>query len=501
MSATTSIDHAVSGFLRHRFVRALAGSWVVLTIVGLLSVTAWAAATQKTADAAELAGVGLGVVLVLILFLGPIFLITAIGGAIVDGVHRRLVALAALPVLGIVLAVSLVVGLYLIAEFFGLAPPTNFEATDAAPKSVQIWSLIVLMALSTLMAWEGVWWAWWQLTTSREGFLAARGFRPPPWRLVSTFRRQIGLPPFISNFGRGRVGLTLLYFGEAALNAGLVSLVMLPIFIFSPSRDPGQHEGEVIAVAVLAALFLLNLFRAGRIIDWLADRRAAKIYQDVREWDARAPILFLRAFDQDDAKLPALTRDWFVKFPSGVGSPRTPDEILLEHASPYGPVIAVGDPRDPTPPLGAARIFAPGQGLAWQDIVKGLVGGSRAIVMCPKDTQGVKWELETIANLGARARTIYLANPELPADTNERLFARLAPDGAPPATPQGQAPVAAFIDPKLGWRVLTTSKPPCVQTYVVGLNIALRAMFGEAKLGRMSYKPKGTPEAQVARAA
>jgi hypothetical protein len=470
--------------------------------VGLLGLIVSAVAAQKAlADAAALAGVGLGVALVLILFLAPIFLMTAIGGAIVDSVHRRLVALAALPVLGMVLVVSPAVAFYLIAEAFGLVPPTDFEANAVAPRSVQIWSLAALTTLSTLMAWEGVWWAWWQLTTSREGFLAARGFRPPPWRLVSTFRRQIGLPPFISNFGRGRIGLTLLYFGEATLNAGIVSLVMLPVFMFSPAQDPSQREGEVIAVAVLAALFLLNLFRAGRIIDWLADRRAAKIYQDVRDWDARAPILFLRAFDQDDAKLPALTRDWFVKFPSGVGSPRTPDEILLEHASPYGPVIAIGDPRDPTPPLGAARIFAPGQGLAWQDIVKALVAASKAIVMCPKDTEGVKWELETIASMGARARTIYLANPELPAETNDRLFARLAPDGAAPAIPQGQAPVAAFVDPKLGWRVLTTSKPPCLQTYVIALNMALRAMFGEAKLERMSYKTKRTAEAEVARAA
>jgi hypothetical protein len=177
-----------------------------------------------------------------------------------------------------------------------------------------------------------------------------------------------------------------------------------------------------------------------------------------------------------------LTRDPFLKFPAGVGSARTPDEILLEHASPYGPVIAIGDPRDPTPPLGAARVHAPGEGLAWQDIVKGLVSASKAVVICPKDTEGVKWELGLIERAGARDRTIYLANPELPAATNESLFARLAPQGAPPALANGQAPIAAFVDPKQGWRVLVTSKRPCVQTYVIALNMALQAMFGEARL-------------------
>jgi hypothetical protein len=165
-----------------------------------------------------------------------------------------------------------------------------------------------------------------------------------------------------------------------------------------------------------------------------------------------------------------------------VGSPRTPDEILLEHASPYGPVVAIGDPRDPTPPLGAARVHAPGEGLAWQEIVKGLVSASKAVVICPKDTEGVKWELDLIERAGARDRTIYLANPELQAATNESLFARLAPQGALPALASGQAPIAAFVDPKQGWRVLATSKPPCVQTYVIALNMALQAMFGEARL-------------------
>jgi hypothetical protein len=102
--------------------------------------------------------------------------------------------------------------------------------------------------------------------------------------------------------------------------------------------------------------------------------------------------------------------------------------------------------------------------------------------MCPKDTEGVKWELDLIERAGARERTIYLANPELSAATNETLFARLAPGSAPPELAKGQAPIAAFVDPGQGWRVLTTSKRPCVQTYVIALNMALRSMFGEARL-------------------
>jgi hypothetical protein len=488
MSATFSIDRAVSGFLRHRFIRAMGASWIALILVGLLAMVVYSAASNFRTDpvlglVAVLGYVVAAPIMLVVVFL-PTILLTAIGGAVVDSVHRRLAALIALPACLTISLAALLLVVGLVHDLF-VPRPSAQPAQDLA--------LIAFMALAGLTALEGAGWAWWQLTASREEFLAARGYRPPPWNLFSTFPRQLGLPPFISYMGGRRGSIVLLYFAEALLNAGVVCLLLLPFLFIALPADGNftsveDREGFVFAISLLAGLLLLNLFRAGRIIDWLADRRATRLYQDVRDWDARAPVLFLRAFDQDRARLPALTRDPFVKFPSGVGRPRTLDEILLEHASCYGPVIAVGDPRDPVPPLGAARVFAPDEGQSWREIVAALVGASKAVVICPNDTEGVRWELDLIASAGARPRTIYLANPEIPAAASEILFARLAPEGAVPVLPKRQKTIAAFVDPKGGWRVLTTSRRPCLQTYVIALNMALQALLGEAKPSRVVFR-------------
>ena len=68
--------------------------------------------------------------------------------------------------------------------------------------------------------------------------------------------------------------------------------------------------------------------------------------------------------NQDDDRVPVTGGDVFARWPAGISRSRTLDEVLLEHGSPYGPVLAIGDPRDPVPPLGAGA--RPGQARARQ---------------------------------------------------------------------------------------------------------------------------------------
>jgi hypothetical protein len=332
-----------------------------------------------------------------------------------------------------------------------------------------------------LIAYELARHAWWQLTTGAEGFSAVRGWRPPPWRLFTVLRRHLGLPSFISYVGRKRAIVSLLYLGVAILNLGLLMAFAIPMalkpgFEHEP-RDP-QAINPYVGLAVMTSLLLLNLFGAGSILGRGADGRTTKLYQGVREWDVREPIVFLRAFDQDDERLRAVSGDAFARWPAGVGRRRTLDEILLEHGSPYGPVIAIGDPRDPTPPLGAARVFVQSRDEAWKNVVSDLVRASKAIVMCPNDTEGVQWELDLLAKEGGRSQVIFLASPELSPDRSAALFGRLAPSGAVSLNLEPeQKPIAAFIQPGLGWRVIT-AKRLSVETYTAALNIGLQALFG-----------------------
>jgi hypothetical protein len=105
------------------------------------------------------------------------------------------------------------------------------------------------------------------------------------------------------------------------------------------------------------------------------------------------------------------------------------------------------------------------------------VNASKAIVMCPNDSEGVKWELSLIDQVDDWLCVIYLANPELAREANVALFESLAPQGEARAVKRGQTPIAAFMDSKRGWRVLTAHRPS-VEAYTIALNTALQARFG-----------------------
>jgi hypothetical protein len=466
-----SIDAATSGYIRHRFVRALAASALVTVVFGVLAAGLVGVAGALTTGALEeklLAPVVAVVVFVVLLL--PLLFLVGVMGALVDVLHRRIVGLA-------LLAAALAALVFTIA---GLATSIGIllgmEIDDGTGRPVTRIDAVWMSAFSLaglVISYEVFRHAWWQLSAAKEDFRAVRGWRPPPWRLLTTVRRHLGLPGFLSYVGRKRVTVTLLYFGVAVLNVGVIMLITLPP-MFAVLAEEGGEIGLYAMIAVMAALLLLNLLGAGALLARLADRRATKLYQNVREWDARAPIVFLRAFDQDTEMLRARGGDPLARWPAGVGRPRTLDEILLEHASPYGPVIAIGDPRDETPPLGAARVFVPGEGAGWQEVVRGLVGASKAVVMCPNRGEGVQWELDLIAEAGGQLRTIFLASPELDRDATLALFQRFVPD-MPEIKPK-HAPVAAFS--KDGeWRVLTTRRLG-VESYTAALNIALQASFG-----------------------
>lgn len=468
MTTARSIDAAANGYIRHRFVRALSASFVVGAVFSLLVIALGAVANAVRIGAWDQVAIApLGLLLILILFLLPIALVVGVLGAVVDALHRRLIGLAVFVFGGAMLFFCAASIFYAVAVLNGYLD----ENSDANVVNEALW-FGAFSVVAVLIGYQLVRQGWWQMTSRPDDFRAVRGWRPPAWRLFTSFRRHLGLPSFLSHVGRKRRVVSLLYFGVASLNLGLLMLLMLPVLIGFASDDPQINEPLV--YGIMGALLLLNVFGAGGLLAKLADTRATALYQNVREWDARAPIVFLRAFDQDAARLKARSGDVFARWPAGVGRSRTLDEILLEHGSPYGPVIAIGDPRDPTPPLGAARVFVPGEGNGWQDVVRGIAGASKAVVMCPNRGEGVQWELDLIAQAGGRLQVIFLASPELDRAATLELFKQLVPDML--EIDARQQAIAAY---EIGgaWLVLT-AKRLSVDSYTAALNTALQALFG-----------------------
>src|SRR5689334_11405963 len=353
MAEVESIDRAASGFLRLRFVRAISASWVVLFTLSVIFLVMASVAMARPDEADKV--VFLAVTGVTILLLIPIV------WALLDALPSQLSGFFGLVASVVLLLLCVALVAQGVSDQLHRAIMTDYDA-------VVVWMDIAVVALSTPIFAEGVGWSWWQMRASSSEFQAARGWRPSPWRMLSGLRIRMGLPAFISNFGRGRMSLSAIYFLIAVLNLGIVA------FLFAPALATYIPKNNILITPYLIvggflALPLLNVSGLGALLQRIASRRATKLYQDAREWDGRPPIVFLRAFDQDALKLKARAIDPIVKLPAGCGEPRTMDEILLEHASPYGPVIAIGDPRNPMPPLGAARVYVPDAGSGWQNIV------------------------------------------------------------------------------------------------------------------------------------
>lgn len=469
--STTSIDYAVSGFVRHRFVRAL---WASL-FVAVITWTTWGWLQTAIVNTAPDFSIGTTLLAAPFFLMFVAMIVFAIKFSVdaLQGMHRRVMAL-------------LLIGgwAYLFYLFATQLPkPIIWQGEDIGwdvraytpAQMVGAAATMVFRIAGVIVAIEALRQAFWQLTIDRERFLAARGWRPPTAIGNGSFRRSLGLPGFVSKFQHGGTRLALIYYLIALINVGLIAAPLSPFWLESVQAQWGETIVLYAAGGILVALVVLII--AGWALDRFAERFATKMYQGVRDWDRRAPVVFLRTFDQDDNRLRIRALDPIARLPAGIGRSRTMDEMLLEHASPYGPIIAIGDPRDSKLPLGAARIFVPGQGQAWQEWVRGIVEPAKAIVMSPNDTEGVKWELALLAQGEFAQRVIYLANPELPHETNTRLFASFAPGGAGPEIRRGQIPIAAFTDPEAGWRVIT-ARAASLEAYAIGLNLALQRLFG-----------------------
>lgn len=468
MTLATSIDSAANAYVRHRFVRAFTASYLVaVTFAMIVGLIAAVLIMLSSGDMMKVALMPLGVALALLVVVAPLTVLVGVVGALSDVLHRRVSG-----------AVFLAFAIYLMVISVGGAIAAVLSLSGAGfdlglPRDDTMW-LLVLTPMGALIAYQVLRHAWWQMTTTRENFLAVRGWRAPPWQVLSTLRRQLGLPAFLSYVGKRRLRATLLYFGVAVLNLGLIIFLALPTFFGSLTEyDSPLAIGATLTIAI--GLLAANIFGAGNIIARRADASATALYQSVREWDTRAPIVFLRSFNQDDDRVPVTGGDAFARMPAGISRSRTLDELLLEHGSPYGPVLAIGDPRDPVPPLGAARVFVPERGNGWQDVVRGLVDASKCVVMCPNTGKGVQWELDLIAASRARLNVIFLASPGLTRDDTLALFQRLVPDMC--AIAEDQTPIAAYAEQGGQWRVLT-ARALSLNAYTGALNASLQALFG-----------------------
>jgi hypothetical protein len=135
----------------------------------------------------------------------------------------------------------------------------------------------------------------------------------------------------------------------------------------------------------------------------------------------RPPVLYLRSFIADE------------KMPHVGGAP-TPsfEQRLVTVLSKVGPVVAIGQPNETLPPLGARRAYA--TDADWQEVVSGLMQRAAAVVLRAGATPGLRTEAEMLVRQVEPQRV--LIGTGIVSDQQYRAFVgqvgHLFPRGLPP---------------------------------------------------------------------
>jgi hypothetical protein len=163
--------------------------------------------------------------------------------------------------------------------------------------------------------------------------------------------------------------------------------------------------GMAVAVAIAAApLMQLGGFSVGFGIFGASIARhfrrvravLALRAQEVRLMDARAPVLLLRSFADDELTMARTKRLPFApNFGGKLKIALSLEEQIVAQLWEIGPVIAIGQPGLELDPIGAPRERI--VGTAWQPRVQALIRESQLIVVVLGHTEGLFWEYEQLS--------------------------------------------------------------------------------------------------------
>lgn len=187
-------------------------------------------------------------------------------------------------------------------------------------------------------------------------------------RLIGTFLSIFGALFFIAGFSRIRT-------------------------IFSPlgTTDPLWYRVLTVgAIAMAGAVSLLG----GRRLRRRGRRHSVPVLRTMADAKHSPYVLYLRPFTSDvtGATMPhAFSRFQRVGGSLVNTSTRTVEERISRSFGSLGRVIAVGQPDETLPLLGAARLYLPLNG--WQPTVASLIDDARLVLLAAGTSEGTLWEL------------------------------------------------------------------------------------------------------------
>jgi hypothetical protein len=234
----------------------------------------------------------------------------------------------------------------------------------------------------------------------------------------SAMRYFSGMPPIIIFVKGCWIRLSIListfFFGIAF---SMLTGIMIPI------RDAETVQEQIIYFALALVVSPLSVAAANQILKG-AQRKIRFSVEEITAVDRRPPILFLRAFRDDQVALSTPRYTWLGRLFAIAMPLQSLDHLLLSEGTLYGPMVALGNPKDAMPPYGVARGYVGNE--HWQDSVKDLARAALAIVICVDDTDSMWWEVEHLVAEQYLDKALILLHPKFAAvPENVRITERL----------------------------------------------------------------------------
>lgn len=149
-------------------------------------------------------------------------------------------------------------------------------------------------------------------------------------------------------------------------------------------------------------------------------RMRAKDAERILEDDPRPPIVYLRPFELDRTSRKATAFD-----PLGG---RTAEQKMARALRDVAPFVALGDPTEDLPELGAVRLYADDAG--WQGTVEDLIRRAGTIILhAAGDSDGLAWEVQHVVGLEQPERIVFVRGDINDYDVFRNAFAHLFPRG------------------------------------------------------------------------
>lgn len=119
--------------------------------------------------------------------------------------------------------------------------------------------------------------------------------------------------------------------------------------------------------------------------------------------DSRAPVVYLRPFGADGAEV-ARRMSSRVRIAPTERVVKTYEERLAHALRKIGPFVAIGNPAERLPLLGAVRMYAADED--WQARAGELIGRAAVVLLQAGEGHGLDWEVQYVTAHGTPERTI-----------------------------------------------------------------------------------------------